>query len=674
MPASAQTTTLPAIDVVDRAGHGPLTQNRPASSATRTGISVHEAPLSLDGVSADQMQERGDTGLAQAVTRTVGLTHSGTPGNGGLSFGCRGLSGVSSVAVAEDGVNSPVASGTIAYPGTTWGYERIEVLRGPGALAYGSGTLGCTLNAVRKTPGRDRAHEVLLGLGTESTARLGVGTTGPLGERASYRMDAWLERSDGERPLDRSRAGQFMGTLRLEPRHDLTIDLMADHGDRKPTRYWGTPGIDGQVVRDLRDHNYNVGDSIIRHKDDRLRARVEWRASEQLSVSNELHHFRADRHWRNIEAYAFDPAAGTVTRTDYLEIGHDQHQTGNRLSVRLDLAEHQLAAGWDVSRASFTGSNNSPYGGESVVSAFRPEPGSWNSPDPFRPSFDTELTQHAFYLEDAWRLAPRWLLLAGLRSDHHDFSRTDRLDGEQSDKKLRGTSTRVGLSHQLSAGTQVYGQYSSGHDPVGTLLTLNTASNLRLSRGRQIEVGIKQQLPAARLSWTLALFDLRKKDILTQDPDRPSMRIQGGSQSARGIELSGSFDASRQLRLEGNLNLLDAKFDSLRERGNDRSGNRPSGTARTGANLWAHYQHGNWQASAGLRHVGKRFADNANTTTMPAYTLMDASLAWQLDRRTTLALTLHNLADKLYLANSYGSSQFILGDGRRAVLSAHIRF
>src|SRR5256885_13161425 len=68
-----------------------------------------EVPASVDGVSAEQMQERGDYALVDAVTRTVGLTASSTPGNGGLAFSSRGFAGVNSVGVAEDGMVLGVA-------------------------------------------------------------------------------------------------------------------------------------------------------------------------------------------------------------------------------------------------------------------------------------------------------------------------------------------------------------------------------------------------------------------------------------------------------------------------------------------------------------------------------------------------------------------------------------
>lgn len=672
-PALAQ-TTLPEVRVTEQAERTGAQLRLPAQTASRTGIALQDLPASVDGVSAEQLRERGDVGLVDAITRSVGLTAASTPGNGGLSFGSRGFAGVNSVGVAEDGVAPGVAAGTISYPSDTWGYERIEVLRGPASLMYGSGTMGATVNAVRKQPSRTAGYEVLLAGGSHGTGRIGLGATGALGASASYRLDVYGQRSDGERALDGVRAGKFMGTLRIEPDSALQLDLIADHSLNKPARYWGTPGLNGRVVQALRGENYNTDASILRYEEDRYRARLRWRASEVVTLRNELYHFETDRHWRNIEAYAYDPAAGTVGRSDYLEILHDAQQTGNRFGLDLALGAHRLALGWDVSRAKFLGSNNAPYGGTSVVSATDPQHGGWISPDATLPRFDTALRQHAFYVEDAWNLSERWLLLAGLRRDLYDFSRRDLVAGTGFDADLGGTSARLGLTWRLDERTSVYAQYSRGHDPVTTLLTLNLANrDFKLSQGRQLELGVKQQLPDALGEWTLAVFDIRKDDIVTRDPVRPAVSIQGGSQSSRGVELGGVLRANAALRLEGNVSLVDAEFDTLLEAGGNRAGNRPLGVARRTANLWAHWRAGAWQASAGVRHVGKRFANNANTTELPSYTLLDAALHWQLDPGTTLSLYARNLADRFYVHSSYGS-QFLVGAGRQFELAAHWRF
>ena len=118
-PVQAQ-TVLPEVQVTGQAERIGQQLAQPARSASHTGVSNQEVPASVDGVSAEQMQERGDYALVDAVTRTVGLTSSSTPGNGGLSFSSRGFAGVNSVGVAEDGMVLGVAAGTTAYPGDSW--------------------------------------------------------------------------------------------------------------------------------------------------------------------------------------------------------------------------------------------------------------------------------------------------------------------------------------------------------------------------------------------------------------------------------------------------------------------------------------------------------------------------------------------------------------------------
>ncbi|ARU05978.1 TonB-dependent siderophore receptor [Comamonas serinivorans] len=671
--ATAQ-DTLPSVQVT--ADAVPSALQTPATSGTHLPVTTQDLPASLSAITARQAEERADFGVADAVTRTVGLTSTASPGNGGMAFSSRGFSGVNSVGVAEDGLSLPVAAGTITYPNAAWGYERFEVLRGPGSLMFGSGTMGATVNAIRKTPSADRQTEMLLGGGQHGTARAGLGTTGALAPGLSYRIDAYGERTDGERPLGRSTNAKLMNALRWQASDTLRFDLTADFSDTQPERYFGTPTVDGRVARALRHQNYNVRDSDIRYLDRRVKFKGEWQVRPGLTLRNESYHFSSDRHWKNIEAYGYNPAQQTVARSDYLEIGHDLTQSGNRLALLAEAGQHKLAAGWDLSRSRFKALNSSPYTGSSVVDALNPQHGVWDSPDPYALKLSNAIRQNALYLEDAWQLHDQWLLMAGLRRDWYDFDRRDVVSQATLAKKLAGTSWRLGLTHTLNDRTNVYAQVSTGHDPVTSLLSLAASqSGFTLSRGRQVELGIKQQLPDPRGEWALAVYDIRKDDIITRDPLQPTVSIQGGSQSSRGIELSGALQASRAWRFEGNLGWVDAQFDELREgaTGIDRSGNRPANVPRVTANVWAHYTVGDWRASLGLRHVGKRYSSNANTTYLPSYVVADAVVSWRMNRQVSFNLVGRNLANRLYAQSSYGS-QWLLGRGRQVELNAQLRF
>lgn len=674
-PLFAQ-TTLSTVEVSANRNTASLYLDQPSATGSRTGVTARELPASIESVDSTTVQERGDYTIMDAITRATGVTGVGSGGNGAMSFSTRGFSGTNSVGLAEDGMRLSTGAGTQTYPNDNWGYERIEVLRGPASVVYGSGTVGATINAVRKAPNRTASAEALFGIGTDGSRRIGVGGTGALGEIASFRIDAYGHTTDGQRDLGNASGSKLMTTLRLQPSSDLRFELLADYSKQKPERYWGTPNDNGRIVSSLRNENYNVSDGIISYEDKRLRGRVEWQANDWLTLRDEVYYFEANRHWKNVEQYSLNAAAGTVDRSDYLEIKHNMDQTGKRLEAGIRTDRHRGVIGWEVARVNFRHSNNSPYGGASIVSGSNPAHGTWSSPDPTLAKFDTRSSLQAFYAEDAWQFADKWLLMAGLRHDAADVSRNELVSGTDFAKTLNGNAWRLGLTYQLTPATSLYAQASTGHDPVTSIITMNLRnSNFTLTKGKQVETGIKQSLGNGLGEWTTALFRIDKDDIITRDSSNPALSVQGGSQHSQGIELSAALTPWKNWRFEGNYSVLRARYDELLEAGGaDRSGNRPTDVPEQVANLWAHYLIGPVQASLGGRYVGKRYADNANTVALPSYAVADAALAWKYDQRTTLRLLGRNLTDKVYATTSYGSQQFVLGQGRSVELVAEVKF
>ncbi|TVR61293.1 MAG: TonB-dependent siderophore receptor [Candidatus Competibacteraceae bacterium] len=669
------TASLPEVVVTD-SRIPKLGLDRPTATGSRVPVPAHQLPASVESVDSATIRERGDYEIKDAITRTTGLTAIGSGGNGGMAFSVRGFTGTNSVGLSEDGVRLSTGAGTQNYPRDSWGYERIEVLRGPASITQGSGTVGATINAVRKTPSRESSVDTLFGIGTEGTARLGVGATGALGDIASFRLDAYGHRTDGARDLGDAKGGKFMSTLRLEPSSDLSFEVLADYSDQRPERYWGTPLADGRINESLRHENYNASDAIIRYEDTRFRGRADWRINEWLTLRDEVHFFKADRHWKNIERYRLNVETQTVDRSSNLEILHDLDQVGNRLEGMVTIGDHQAVIGWEVTQVDFQHTNNAPYGGESTVAARSPDRGAWFSPDPTLPKYKTDSTLHAIYAEDAWQFSQNWLLLAGIRRDFADVSRRELVAGTDFDTSLAGTAWRLGLTYQLNPDTNLYAQFSTGHDPVTSIITMNLGNkDFSLTKARQVEAGIKQRLWGGRGEWTAAVYRIEKDDIITRDPVNPALSVQGGSQHSQGIELAAAIAPTAHWRFEGNLALLRAEYDELIEAGGaDRSGNRPLNVPEQVANLWGHYQHGAWQFSLGGRYVGRRYGNNANTLSLPSYVVADASLAWQYDSRTTLRLLGRNLTDEVYATTSYGPTQFMLGESRSFELIAEMQF
>lgn len=666
---------LPTVTVQGASANDGLGLARQNATASRLNLTAQELPASVEALSADTMQARGDLLVKEAVTRTTGLTDISSPGNG-VAYSARGFSGSGAIALLENGQRPQVGSGTATYPADPWGYEYIEVLRGPGSIVHGSGTTGATINAVRKAPSRTSSFEAMAGFGGGQALRAGVGATGALGEKGAFRIDAYADHSDGFIDRGEARHGKVLTSVNYALTPDLDLDLSVDHLEQKPQRYFGTPLVNGGLSHALRDQNYNVSDADIDFVDDKAVARLTWRYSPALTISNELAYMKARRNWRNVEYYNYDAAAKVVERSDYIAIHHDQEQTGNRLEARWIEGANRVVAGWEASTINFKQTNNSPYGGASVVAPIGFNPGVFDSPDLLKPNFATDTTTSAFYLEDAYSLTPELQLLAGLRHDRYSVARVSLLGAAGFTSKLQSNAVRLGLTWKLDSATSLYAQVSSGSDPVTSLLSLNLAnSRYKLTSSRQVEAGVKQSLAGGKAEWTAALYRITKDDIITRDPANAALSIQGGSQSSRGAEATASVALNSAWRVEANAAYTDAQFDQLIESGNiSRAGNRPSDVPKISSNLWLNYRADGWRGALGARYVGERYIDNANRQTLPAYTTFDASLGWTVSRNLLVQLNLRNLGNKLYAVTSYSSSQYLLGDRRHAELTAQWRY
>ena len=682
--ALAEEPAIPTVRVTGIPETGRLGDD--AATGSNLGLSRLETPASVDLITRKQLEERGDIGLVEAITRAPGISGLPHPGNGGSSLASRGFTDTASVMRLYDGMRQYGGAG-ITFPFSTWAVERIDVLRGPAAVIYGEGAIGGVVNVIPKQPTRGAVqNEMQAALGSEGTRRLAFGSGGALDERWSYRFDASGERSDGWVDMGESSSRSVSGALRFDVSPELDLRLSLAQGRQKPMRYFGTPLVEGRQLDALRRKNYNVADSRIDYKDTWLDVLANWRPNERTTVRSRVYHIDSNRHWRNAEAYVYNPVSRLIDRSDNTEILHDQKQTGNTTTVttkgRLFGLDNQVSGGFDVNRASFTHTNNSYVGSSGAVDPFDPQPGLFSSPAPTIPRYRTEAKQYALFLEDRLALTDQWSVLAGLRYDHADLERRNLVAGNLAfDKTFANVGWRLGTVYALTPDFSVYGQVAKAADPVSSLFFLSPAnSRFDNATGRQLEVGLKRAFWNRKGEWTLAVYDIGKDKLLTRDPANPAQSIQVGKRSSTGIEGTLSMPVARGWTLDANAAILRARFDDFVElvagAPVSRAGNLPPDVPKRTANLWLHwdFQPG-WSAGAGLRHVGARFADNANTLRMPSYTTVDASLRWKASPKTSLALRGFNVFDKRYFATAYYTpTQWLAGPDRRVELVLDHRF
>ena len=81
-----------------------------------------------------------------------------------------------------------------------------------------------------------------------------------------------------------------------------------------------------------------------------------------------------------------------------------------------------------------------------------------------------------------------------------------------------------------------------------------------------------------------------------------------------------------------------------------------------------------WQAGFGARYVGARQGNTANTTQLPSYVVLDASLAYDHSRSLKLGLAVKNLADRDYALAGTANARWLLGAPRTVQLTARATF
>jgi iron complex outermembrane recepter protein len=669
-------------------GTAPTTFETPTVTGTRLGLTPLETPASVQLISGDVVRERGDQTLQEAETRAVGVTRQGDPGNGGNAVVARGFGGVSSVMQLYDGEQLFVGAGTVTFPFDTWTVERIEVLSGPASVLYGNGAIGGAINVVPRKPNPyAREGSVRLAGGSFNTWRGAVDTAGPISDSTSYRFDVSANRSSGWVHDNRMRNSALSGSIRHQFSPKLNVTVSEDFGYQEPGEYFGAPTINGIIDRSRRDVNYNVSDANIWYRDSFTQARLEWQPSATLRVRSGLHVMATNRHWRDAEEYWFDSATNLINRDSYIEIFHRERQIGDRTEV---VATHRafgrantLAAGVDYNFVTFQHTNNSPYGGASVTDRDNKNPGLFINEAGTVPKYRTHTNQVGIFAEDRFALTSKLSLVGGFRADRYDAERLNLIANTTSNRVYTPASGRGGIVYELAKGFTAYGQIATATDTLGDIISNNPAAALLdPTRGRQVEAGLKQSLLNQRAEWTVAAYHIVKKNLLTPIPGRPGEVEQVGAQSSRGVEATAGVNLPYGVRLDGNIAVLDARYDDFfEEAGNtliSRAGKTPPSVPERTINLWATWAApGNWQFRGGLRSVGPRYWDNTNTTRIPTYTVVDAGVKKRLNRTASVDLFLYNLTDTLYATDFYFNGfapQWMLGTPRSAEVALTLGF
>src|SRR5690606_1348637 len=253
----------------------------PNAAGSRLGLTAFETPASVDLVTRDEILAKGDYNSIDSITRTAGISNNANNGDGGMQVSSRGFNGHHTTIHSYDGIRLYIAAGTVTFPADSWTLDRIEVLRGAGSVINGMGALATTINYVPRTARLgDRSFDALAAFGSFGQVRTAIGGNVPLNDQAAARFDVAVTEKDGyvDRADEERRVAS--GSLLWQPSDDVSVRFTVDFADINPSRYWGTPLVDGQASESLRKQNYNYADAVVQYQDIWSRVHTEWRVND----------------------------------------------------------------------------------------------------------------------------------------------------------------------------------------------------------------------------------------------------------------------------------------------------------------------------------------------------------------------------------------------------------
>ncbi|MDM5136755.1 TonB-dependent receptor [Aeromonas salmonicida] len=648
---------------------GKRSQHEEVATATRTNTPAKLVPQAIDSVKASELTAFGQPTLSEALTGIPGVNASGDTRFDSVNI--RGFSASNDFYL--DGFRDDMQ-----YTRDLGNIERVEVLKGPAAVLYGRGSTGGIINRVSKKPQKGQESSVTALVGSFDTRRVAADLNAEAGERVQLRLNLAQEDKDSFRNDVTSKRTLLAPSANWEISDKLNwlVQYERNAHDRTPDR--GIPGVNGRPADVPKEYVYSdTRRDFIDDVAQSTRSRLSWDLNDQWQLRQQLGYSTLDSQFDN--TYVTSVKGDQVTRARWqqdLKANSLISNTEAEGQLQTGPVEHRLLIGLEQNwqeRTPKLYQNASPIPAGNLY-----DPGSLPTYDgAMKLSSDAnhKVRGYGLYLQDQLSLGD-WHLVGGLRRD--DFTVTSRRNDLNKEETLSVTSLspRLGLVWNPLEDHAFYTSYSKTFTPVGGELIGITPgdknNSLDPQHTRLYEGGVKSDWLDGRLATTLSLYRLEMYNKRSKDPLDPTKVTLTGLQRTDGIELSARAQLTDELYLRGGIAIQDAeqvKADA------DLQGKRPMNVSRQNGQLFAGYESGQqgWFGETGVTAVGDRFADNANTTTLPGYARFDARAGYRW-QQWEAQLSAENLTDHEYFVSATSASQILPGTPRQLNLSAAYRF
>ena len=688
-PAAAQDQSaptaleLPQVNVVGtgESAFGPVSGYRAtrSSTATRTDTPIRDVPQGITVLPRELLDDQRITSLPEAVR----LSPSVNGGDGYFAnFFVRGFEATQLL----NGAPRPFGVVSNRLGNELANVERIEILKGPSSILYGTVAPGGVINRVTRRPLLDGPHHSLTGqVRSDGLYRTEFDTTGPIGSVRSfgYRITGAIEAGRTYRDLSEGERYFIAPSFSWQPSADTRIfaDFSAGYDNRLLDRGLPLDPARRRIPRVPRDRSYQEPRDRSRFEEYSAQLRVEHDFTSRLSGQLRLDWGRSREERNGLHQLGNVGADGrTVARTySLLDSRTDSYGVDGFLSWRFETGpvSHRLVVGADARSVRGNPFINAFFTA-SPIDLLAPVYGNVTPPRATSAfATDYETRSYGLYAQDQLSLFnDRLLLLLGARFDNYDIEALESANilvspvVSRRDRSSR-ISPQLGLVYKPVPDVSLYASYSeSFRAPTGSS-SLGPGLFPRPEIGEQLEAGVKADLLEDRLSATLAVFQVTKQNIVTANPADPNFSIQVGEARSRGVEFEMNGRLAPGWNIFGGVAWTDAEVTSDTRL---RAGTRLPEIPRFAANLWTSYEFAPADErqrvglGGGVFHRGNRYFDAANIYAQGDYTLVNLAGWWRFGP-VLASLNLNNLLNEYYI-----SERTVPGAGRTLIGRATVSF
>ncbi|SLM48598.1 putative Ferric iron uptake protein [Nitrospira japonica] len=664
-PAMAKPVQVPEVVVKDTRQRDNDTQSYVAeesSTATRTDTPFIQIPQSVGVVTQRVIQDQRAVRMDQALRNVSGIaiaqSNEGEANNDKMF--CRGFP----CAFFKNNLRNEDTNQVLTFRDIS-NVQRLEVLKGPPSVLYGRSEPGGIINILTKQPQAERYASIDQIIGSFNFYRTMVDVTGPMNESKTllFRVNGAYENRESFRDFVEGQRYFIAPVFTWKASNKTTITIEGEYIHDRTTFDAGLPAVGEGIAQVPRSRFLGEPYNLSKTEEGRVSLLVAHRFTDSWRIESQ---FRADE--SNIQGnFAFSdgllPDNQSLARTFFaLSPDISSYYWRNDVigKVATGSLKHELLGGVELGHQ--TASLKFGFAPLNNIDIFNPI---YNQlPEPTAPDFlpNSRMFANAAgaYVQDQVALLNNLHLLVGARGDY--FYQNSTVGTDVTKAENWGFSPRIGVSYQPIAPVSLYANVTRSFQPIFT--PFSAISNVsKPTTATQYEAGVKTVLVPDRLTSTLAIYQINKRDAPVVDPANPFLILQTGAQRSQGVE----FDIAAQL-LAGWRAIATYAYTDARVTADTTIpvGNRLPLVARNTGSFWTTYdiQEGLFKgvgAGTGIFAVGQRAGDITNSFYLPGYVRWDAALYYR--KQEILPHT--NLVAQLNFLNLLNQEYFFGGQQSR---------